>query len=655
MSAPNQPTYLQAYFTRPDTTPPDDQDLARYLKALGKLNGELNCRFLPNPEMDAYLAKHPAASHRAIDMSSSFTCLPPHEAATNAGMEAGLRMQQRLTGRYDDLRAELHALHGDMDFIEGLQANLVQAKMHHYQAIAPDKALVMLARLLKVAEPEVIEAAKKNLRLPGAIEDCLSKCSQPNYVPHVPHKQEEQRELQVVTSEFMLNICKYELEGVNIAGKTPHIGMRKKSAALTRELYAEEQKLPTEIQLQKIAFEEIDGHLKTAIAKALQQLHGLNPRDIKPANINVVSGSSTALLDAALGACMQPIPGKKKPKLLLFGMSWDGLKTKHSKDYDLAIIPGPVSAKSLEDYIQTHILKGKHANNPERAADEASKAIGGLLVNIPENPLGKMPTEKETKALAAVIKKYHINRVILDEIFACPGHTSLSAYPGMKERCYLIASTSKNINSPSRFSYGYTGDAQLAMSVELRLPATAHMRPIEAASFSAILSQTPLAYYTGNQSAYAKKRRLVTKTMARVSKELKHEGALQWLEEPNYGCLGIVTMPRALTDAAGITNSCELAEYVYKTSGIKTMAIGDVTPTPGQPLGIRINFSDDDDILVQGIERLGVALRHMQEKQTYQSLQHPSRRGADDMLTASELATAISQFASKLRMDNAHD
>ncbi len=627
-------TYLEQVLGDNGHELPKQKDVGGYLQKLRNVYREFAHPIPENPLLNEYFDKHRGIDRSSINLGSSATNFPPYEPAVRASAKAGETMDNTLHSKYNAAAEKGNAMVDEIQRLEHIHSQLIQLTPRDTDRMDPENMAGALMSILNGASKAEIEVAQNGMRITPEMQNCIRNCSDYDFMPKMPRNRDEQRRFMSDMLEFSTALAEVRLHGAHISGQPRLIGLNEAYDKVRDEIDAEFAKLPKGAALEKQLQETHNSSLRPAVVRLMESLQGIDPKTIKPENLTLVQGSSTHLMDVALDNLVKP-SGRREPRkqLLLFSLSWDGLKSLPSEHgMDASIINGSVNAQALDDHIKTHILKGKFQGDEAGARAEVQKQVGAMIMNIPENPTGRIPSDDEMKALAVVIKKYEIPTVLVDEIFAAPGHRSLITYPGM-ENCYVISSTSKNMNTSAKMAYGYSHNYRIAKIVQGSISEQASMHPVQSISYGALLEETPHSYYTGNQEQYARKARLVTDTMSKLNKELGLKdgpnNGISWHEPPNYGCLGVITFPRELTDKAQIHNTCELAEYLYKLSGVKGMPTGDVNPVPGQPLGIRVNFSDDDHLLIEGVERLGVAMKHMQREKAFSTIEGPAGRGRD--------------------------
>jgi hypothetical protein len=621
---------------------PKQADITRYIKQLTGLYEEFRYTLPPNNLLDRYYRQHDQDSY-CIDVTASGTSLPCSPEAIEKSNKITRAKHVALYGKYDRLVEDKNEIAAKGNWLRSLSGQLAEAEvkgLRHYQV---NNLVEYLQQLLSLMDADEIKTARSSVTLHPVVASCIDHCRDGGYFPDVPLDRTEQDRIKTAMVRFMKVCCSQLVDGV--PAKPAYESIRKKYARLGSEIEAESARLPSESSQHAMCNDIVENSLKPVVIRNMRELHGF-PREIKAANIGICRGSSTHLMDIALKHLTEPAGWSKKKKLLVFSMSWDGLKRMASDaGMQTALIPGPVSAKALDDYIAKHILRGKYTNDPQGAKAEVRKQVGALLVNLPENPLGKLASDHEMTELAVVIAKYDIPLVLSDEIFAAPGHKSLATYPEMENRTYIVSGTSKNLNLPAKISFGYSANNAMAQTVKANIHHEKHLRDvIESLGFSTMLEHTTLDHYQDNQRQYASKRSLIGDVMSQVNARLKLKDGLRWLHTPNYGCLGVISFPKELTDGCGIKSSVQLAEYVYKLAGVMALPIGDVNAA-GEPLGIRVNYSYDDDSLTEMVERLGVALDHMKHKKQYNDIAGKKYRGPHaEAETGSQLDELIRGF-----------
>ncbi len=600
----------------------DDAALLRYLEALKNTYHEFE--YAPaNAEL-----KQLGSGHNDIDLTSSATSLPVHPKAAKASAEAVSHQQQQYYGKLEALRQNARETRDAGAYYSEALAELFKVNKRNIDEVNLPGVLKLLGGALSEMTPQQSEALKKAYQnqMHPVVIDCLDNCHKREFRPALPTAERDLRIVREHAIQLTMAACHEMLDGKY--SKTE--GLANKYERLRRESKQEGERID---QALTVGSDAAHQRLVPVVAQTMGHLQGWEAKAIKPENICIATGSSTHLMDNALQIATQSkqnhwrLPAEKK-KLLSFTTSWDGLKiVAGDVGLEPSFINGAVNATALEAHIKDKILSGKYPEGSDEARAEVRKKVAALVVNIPENPLGKVPSDAEMKALAGVIAKYDIPFVAVDEIFAVPGYKSLATYPDMAERCYTVSSTSKNIPHKDRLAFGYSDNDALAKKIAHAIKEERPLNPVLAKGMEVLLQETPQDYYHANQQAYRDKQQMLTRQMQQVNKKLGIDNAVQWHAEPNYGCLGVVTFSKELTDKCGISSSNQLAEYLYKMGGVKTVPTGDITPNASEPIGVRINFSGNNAILTEAVERLGVAAKAMAKPTKYADIEGAKFRG----------------------------
>lgn len=635
MSAQDQePTYLEQVLG--ERRGRGSGEASHYLGDLGKLYDEFDYNFPTNQKLEDFFAQSAGADRGIISLSSSYTRLPPPFYARAIADRIATEKEEELFGRVDALIKEMSALKQEGMFLQAGLDQMASMDKKTIEETEPKVFLAGLARTMVTVGSEKTAAAKSHYdaehkalhpEIVAFIEDFIAHPGSRNYNFPLPKEPAEIHMIKQDLVGFMAETWDYLL---NREG-----GIIEQANDVAERMKEESTRVPSQEELIEMVEELQREKLKPAVAKHMSLLHGFNEAEVKQDNITLIEGSCTHIADVALEKLVEkPANGYAQPKnpkkMIAFSMSWDGLKVAaEQQGLELSLVHGPVSAQALDAHIQENILQGmRYEDDPAQAQREVRNQVGVLMLNIPENPLGILTDHEEMQALADVINKYDIPLVIADEIFAAPGHESLLNFEGMEDRCYLVAGTSKILNLDGKMSFGYSVNDGMARQVEESIGEEHKLSLTESLYFATLLDETPTEYYAQNQNEYARKRELVSEEMDHVNDNLGLEEGMRWLREPTYGCLGVISFPLELTEQCGIENSIQLAEYLYKYSGVKTTPIGDVMPGASEePLGVRVNFSGGDHLLAQAVQRMGVAMQHMQEAHPYREIEGNRYRG----------------------------
>lgn len=628
-------------------------DVAGYLVRLGRFHQEINYAPMPNPRLQQ--VSDSDFDIQAIDLSSSVSQLDGPSDALDAAAKASKTAYDKLCEPLDNLREELERLDSTYDIV--LKFSKALSRSENLEGLPLYAAFDGLKKISEGLSSQELLAIANSMKLHPSLQDFVDGYA--NYMNNPepsPEKKggislrfDDEQEIRASLAAFMERICDYQLHGTLPGDSSKHKTLRDKLETTAQAATKAEREMPTEKALHTQTHEYLKRHMRPEVARFMERMQGIPFDTINQKNLCLCSASSTLLIENALKALL-PAGHKSwfssKKKVLMFSMSWDGLKAMAVQfKKELSLVDGGVSAKALETHIKEHILEGKYADDIKKAREEVHKKIGAMLLNIPENPLGRIPSDKEMTDLARVIEKYDIPIVILDEIFATPGHKSLATYPGMADRCYTVSGISKNIPTGVKLAYGYSANDDIAGKVNAQLHEKDYVPPFISEGLATLIRETPRHYYAEAQKEFTRKRKLIKSEMTKINKNLGEKGLMNWLVEPNYGCLGVISFPKHFLDGCGIKDSCALAEYIYKMGGVETVPIGDTRDTVPSRLGVRINFSYDDETLKDAMTRIGIAAQYMKEKKQYNEIEGEQYRG-DGKCETGSLMELMQRFAS---------
>ncbi len=533
---------IQHYFSRilPPSLHKEWRDRYALYEAL-----DTEHEFLPprNKRLDAYWKNKHVATPVLIDLASGSSGLPPHAETTRAAEKAVSVASAYIYKNYAALTLEVAELLS--------RKNLIEQKIME-SLIAPLDSL--LTKFDNAPEDFDINSFPFKGKLHPLVEAYVSTPKSERIKPTDWWKRKDIGDIQdslilVVHAKEMV-----ELYGTPPGIKPAKLGINARTQELMEQMATVLNEIIPSGVIERNSKDMINNRLTPAVVKHLQSYHGINVAD--PDTICYAPVSSFNIMDACLQTLkpeapksfIQSITSSRKPSkaLVVFSHSWDGLPylAASCSEGNLSIIQGEVSAEALEKYIIKTILKNDERliNNAEKAREAVAHHISALVLNIPEIPSGKIVQDEELAALAAIIKKYDIKHVLLDELFALPGTRSLASLEGMTERCFVVGSTSKIFNETSpleRVAFGYTANKDWAAKTEAILrqnrsaPAEAKLEPTLALRAAVRLDMTPDSYPMGNEKIFAKRAAFVTEKTAGKRAFLAYHAAARL---PGRGC-----------------------------------------------------------------------------------------------------------------------
>ena len=166
--------------------------------------------------------------------------------------------------------------------------------------------------------------------------------------------------------------------------------------------------------------------LREAISEKLLQENGLK---VNPGSEIIVTPGGNHAIFCSILTLVNP-----GDEVLIFDPSW----VSYAPCVQIAgAVPVKISLQQENGFLVT----------PEQIEGQITPRSRGILVNSPNNPTGRVLTEKELKAVAEVAQKYNLF-VIADEvyekiIFDVKKNISIGAFPGMEDRTITINGFSK--------------------------------------------------------------------------------------------------------------------------------------------------------------------------------------------------------------------
>ncbi len=235
--------------------------------------------------------------------------------------------------------------------------------------------------------------------------------------------------------------------------------------------------------------------------------------------------------------------------------------------------------------------------------DAVTDRTAAIILNNPNNPTGAVYSEREIKALAAVIEKTDI-AVISDEIYEVLNYTDKPVYSiascseKLKSRTIIINGVSKTY-SMTGWRIGFTAsDAAVAKAISsMQSHMTSNPNSIaQYASLAAYKGAEGRAFLDEMRSSFDRRRRLIMKKLDEIPafSYVKPDGAF-------YIFVCVKGIFGKSYRGAVINSAHELAGILLDAA--------DVTVIPCESFGngdyIRLSYAISDEDIVKGVERIG--------------------------------------------------
>ena len=252
-------------------------------------------------------------------------------------------------------------------------------------------------------------------------------------------------------------------------------------------------------------------------------------------------------------------------------------------------------------------VKTAEENGFKLTATELENAVtdktAAVIINNPNNPTGAVYTEREIKALAAVIEKTNI-AVISDEIYEALNYTDKPVYSiascseMLKSRTIIVNGVSKTY-SMTGWRIGFTAsDAAVAKAISsMQSHMTSNPNSIaQYASLAAYKGAEGIAFLDEMKSSFDRRRRLIMKKLDEIPalSYVKPEGAF-------YIFVCVKGIFGKSYRGSVINSAHELADILLDAA--------DVTVIPCESFGngdyIRLSYAVSDEDIVKGVERIG--------------------------------------------------
>ncbi len=252
-------------------------------------------------------------------------------------------------------------------------------------------------------------------------------------------------------------------------------------------------------------------------------------------------------------------------------------------------------------------VKTAAGNGFKLTATELENAVtdktAAVIINNPNNPTGAVYTERDIKALAAVIEKTNI-AVISDEIYEALNYTDKPVYSiascseKLKSRTIIVNGVSKTY-SMTGWRIGFTAsDAAVAKAISsMQSHMTSNPNSIaQYASLAAYKGAEGIAFLDEMKSSFDRRRRLIMKKLDEIPalSYVKPEGAF-------YIFVCVKGIFGKSYRGSVINSAHELADILLDAA--------DVTVIPCESFGngdyIRLSYAVSDEDIVKGVERIG--------------------------------------------------
>nr|WP_294914248.1 aminotransferase [uncultured Neokomagataea sp.] len=319
--------------------------------------------------------------------------------------------------------------------------------------------------------------------------------------------------------------------------------------------------------------------LRDAVAESNKRFYGL---DIDPATEVVVTSGATEALAASLTAVINP-----GDEVVLIEPLYD---TYLPMIRLLGAVPKCVRLEPPSWELPLEALKA--------AFSPKTKAI---LLNSPMNPAGKVFSQEELSAIAALVQEHDVY-AICDEVYEHltfhVKHYPLMTFPGMRERCMRIGSAGKSF-SLTGWKVGYvTAPAPLAALI-----AKAHQLYVFA---TAPNLQRAVAYGLRKDDAYYHELASSLEERRDLLRDGLHELGFKTL--PADGSYFVVA---DITPLAKGQDDVAFAEWLVREAGVATIPVSafyDASSAEPPRNLIRFAFCKQPDVLKEALKRLKAAL-----------------------------------------------
>lgn len=280
---------------------------------------------------------------------------------------------------------------------------------------------------------------------------------------------------------------------------------------------------------------------------------------------------------------------------------------------DEVIVPAPYWV-SYVDIVKlaeaTNVIIDSSIENDFKVTAQQVEAVitdktRAFLFSSPSNPSGSLYTKEELKSLADVFAKYPNIIIISDEIYEhinfVGKHESIAQFENMKDRVVVINGVSKGY-AMTGWRIGYIG-APLWIAkacTKLQGQYTSGASSIaQKASVEALNSEKSLVSISEMLQVFKRRRDLVVKLLSEINgvKINIPQGAFYVLPDMSY-------FFGKKDGATSINDATELSLYLLYNANVATVT----GAAFGSPDCIRISYATSDEILIEAIKRIKLAL-----------------------------------------------
>jgi len=321
--------------------------------------------------------------------------------------------------------------------------------------------------------------------------------------------------------------------------------------------------------------------LREAISRKFREENGIN---YSPDQIIVSAGGKHSLINVILSVVN---PGDEVIILAPYWVSY----------YDQILLADgkPVVVKAG--------IENDFKVSPEQIEAAITSKTRMIIFNSPSNPTGMVYTRGETEAIARVVQKHEGVFIMSDEVYEHiifeGEHVSVASFDFIYDRVITVNAVSKAY-AMTGWRIGYLGAPKWIVS------ACDKLQGQFTSGVSSIAQRAALAALTGKDSsrqmmrdAFLRRRDLICSLLKEIKgiKVRIPQGAFYVLPDISY-FLG-------KTDGDKIINtSDDLALWLLEKAQVATVG-GDAF---GAPDCIRISYANSDDLLVEAVRRIQVAL-----------------------------------------------
>jgi aspartate/methionine/tyrosine aminotransferase len=347
--------------------------------------------------------------------------------------------------------------------------------------------------------------------------------------------------------------------------------------------------------------------------------HGLEETLLKDGTVGIYNGSSSGIFTALL----ETLPNARG-SIITPEYHWDGYDAlTSSRGIDLKEVPRSIS---IGQYLQSNYEEKGIFSTFQKQGKQDVKNISAILITNPCSITGREYDEPTLRSLLATIKQYKLP-LIINEMHAGPNAegkifdsiTRLPEYKAVADQVVIIGSISKTCNiseATPKFSYFHTANTSWAkkLSEHIRDYKNRPFVQEDIAHVSSYLNAVTQEYWANTAAASTKKREQVEAWMADTNASLGMDAVKWHLGKPDKGYMAAIEFSSDLLKKAGVHNSLELFEYLYKVGGVST---GEVIPSSlNENTGgsaIRINYGLTDENLKVGLALMKHAATQMQK------------------------------------------